>query len=284
MVDAEPKGETIAQMARQVRSLLRYQVELGWRNVTQAPARASEKVLGRLQAADSGLQEDAGLRDPEARSQESEARSRRLCRDQAQRQTSFAPGAVLVPNLAAIRTELGECTRCKLHNGRTTIVFGVGSAHARLMFVGEGPGRDEDLQGEPFVGAAGQLLDKMIGAMGLTRAEVYIANTVKCRPPQNQDPEPDELAACRPFLDAQIAAVAPEVIVTLGRHAAHSLLNVTTAMTRLRGQWCQYRSIAVMPTFHPAYLLRKPEDKKLVWKDLQLAMQRLGLTLPARSQ
>jgi uracil-DNA glycosylase len=182
--------------------------------------------------------------------------------------------------LEDIRRDMGDCRRCKLHASRTQIVFGVGSANARLMLIGEGPGREEDLKGEPFVGAAGQLLDRMIAAMGLARCDVYIANVVKCRPPQNRDPEPDEVDSCRHFLDAQIAAVAPEVIVTLGKHAAHSLLKVATPITRLRGRWSQYCDIAVMPTFHPAYLLRNPSEKKLVWSDLQQVMKRLDLKAP----
>lgn len=179
--------------------------------------------------------------------------------------------------LAVIREEIGDCQRCKLCKGRTHIVFGVGSPHADLMFVGEGPGRDEDLQGEPFVGAAGQLLNKMIAAMGLERKGVYIANVVKCRPPNNRDPEPDEVQACEPFLQKQITAVQPKVIVSLGRHASQTLLRDTTPISRLRGAWRKYLDIPLMPTFHPAYLLRNPADKKLVWGDLQDVMRFLGL-------
>jgi uracil-DNA glycosylase len=186
----------------------------------------------------------------------------------------------LSPALAAILTEIGDCQRCKLHQARTHIVFGVGNPNARLLFIGEGPGRDEDLQGEPFVGAAGQLLDRMIKAMGLTRQEVYIANIVKCRPPGNRDPEPDEVAACTGFLKAQIRALHPETIVVLGRVAAQTLLGETTPISRLRGKWREYESVPIMPTFHPAYLLRNPSDKRLVWEDLQAVMQRLALTPP----
>src|SRR5467141_327694 len=184
---------------------------------------------------------------------------------------------VKLPLLDAVRTELGECTRSKLHKGRHNIVFGVGNPRARLMFVGEAPGEDEDLQGFPFVGKAGQLLTKMIEAMGLRRQDVYICNTVKCRPPNNRNPEPDELAACEPFLKAQLAAVKPEVIVTLGKFAAQALLREQTPITRLRGQWREYEGIPVMPTFHPAYLLRSPQEKVKVWEDLQSAMKKLGL-------
>ncbi len=182
-----------------------------------------------------------------------------------------------VEALAQVRHELGDCTRCKLSQGRTHIVFGVGSPTARLMFVGEGPGRDEDLQGEPFVGAAGQLLDRMIRAMGLMRKDVYIANLVKCRPPRNRDPEPDEIGACEPFLSKQIDVIRPQVIVTLGRVAAHALLKESTPITRLRGKWRETHGIRVMPTYHPAYLLRNPGEKKAVWVDLQAVMRELGL-------
>lgn len=144
------------------------------------------------------------------------------------------------------------------------------------MFIGEGPGKDEDEQGEPFVGAAGQLLTKMIQAMGLAREQVYIANVVKCRPPNNCDPEPDEVAACEPFLKEQIAAIKPTVIVALGRHAAQTLLRDSTPITRMRGKWREYEGIPLMPTYHPAYLLRSPADKRPVWDDLKNVMARLG--------
>ena len=185
-----------------------------------------------------------------------------------------------LPVLEAVRTELGECTRCKLHKTRTNIVFGVGSPEARLMFVGEAPGEDEDLQGYPFVGKAGQLLTKMIEAMGLRREDVYICNTVKCRPPNNRNPEPDELLACEPFLKGQLVAVKPEAIVTLGKFAAQALLREQTPITRLRGQWREYEGIPVMPTFHPAYLLRSPAEKGKVWEDLKQVMKRLRIPIP----
>ena len=180
------------------------------------------------------------------------------------------------PALLAVREELGECTRCKLAGGRTKLVFGVGDPRAELMFVGEGPGADEDRQGEPFVGRAGQLLTKMIEAMGYRREEVYIANVVKCRPPENRNPEPDEMDACEPFLRGQIAAVRPKVIVALGKVAVQALLRDTTAISRLRGRWFAYEGVKLMPTFHPAYLLRSPEEKKKAWEDLQLVMKELG--------
>ncbi len=179
-----------------------------------------------------------------------------------------------------MREEVGECARCKLAGGRTRLVFGVGNPHAELMFVGEGPGADEDVQGEPFVGKAGQLLTRMIEAMGYRREDVYIANVVKCRPPGNRDPEPDEIAACEPFLKAQIAAVRPKVIVALGRFAVQTLLRDPTPITRQRGAWRDYEGVRLLPTFHPAYLLRNPAEKAKAWADLQLVMKELGKTRP----
>ncbi|HET8541034.1 MAG TPA: uracil-DNA glycosylase [Anaeromyxobacter sp.] len=186
------------------------------------------------------------------------------------------------PALLAVREELGECARCKLAPARTNLVFGVGDPRAELMFVGEGPGADEDLQGEPFVGRAGQLLTRMIEAMGYRREDVYIANVVKCRPPGNRNPEPDEMDACEPFLRAQIRAVAPRAIVALGKIAAQTLLRDTTPISRLRGRWATYEGTRLMPTFHPAYLLRSPEEKKKAWEDLQLVMRELGKAPPSR--
>ncbi len=184
--------------------------------------------------------------------------------------------------LLAVRRDLGACSRCKLASGRTHLVFGVGDPRAELMFVGEGPGADEDLKGEPFVGKAGQLLTKMIEAMGYRREDVYIANVVKCRPPGNRNPEPDEIEACEPFLRAQIAAIAPKVVVALGKFAAQTLLRDTTPISRLRGGWREYEGVRLMPTFHPAYLLRSPEEKKKAWGDLQLVMKELGRSPPQR--
>lgn len=184
--------------------------------------------------------------------------------------------------LDEIRRELGDCQRCKLCSGRSTIVFGSGNPRAELVFVGEGPGEEEDRQGVPFVGKAGQLLTKMIEAMKFSRDDVYICNVVKCRPPDNRNPEPDEIAACEPFLKAQLASIQPKVIVALGKFAAHTLLRETTPITRLRGQWRQYQGIPLMPTFHPAYLLRQPDEKRLAWLDLQEVMKRLGRPIDAK--
>ena len=173
--------------------------------------------------------------------------------------------------LQALRTEIGpDCTRCKLHTlGRKQVVFGVGNANADLMFVGEGPGADEDIQGEPFVGRAGQLLTKIIEAIGLTRDSVYIANVIKCRPPGNRNPEPDEVDRCEPFLFRQIDIIKPKVIVALGKFAAQSLLRTTEPITRIRGREYKYRDAILMPTYHPAYLLRNPASKREVWEDMK---------------
>ncbi len=187
------------------------------------------------------------------------------------------------PSLLALREQIGECSRCKLAGGRTKLVFGVGNPDAELMFVGEGPGADEDAQGEPFVGKAGQLLTKMIEAIAFRREEVYIANVVKCRPPGNRDPEPDEIAACEPFLKAQIAAVKPKVVVALGRFAVQTLLRDATAISRQRGRWREYEGVKLMPTFHPAYLLRNPPEKRKVWEDLQFVMKELGRVVPHKT-
>jgi DNA polymerase len=179
--------------------------------------------------------------------------------------------------LSRLREAIGECTRCKLHTGRTHVVFGVGDPHARLMFIGEGPGAEEDLRGEPFVGRAGKKLDDMMAAMGLAREQVYIANVVKCRPPNNRDPEPDEIATCSPFLFAQVEIVRPRVIVTLGAPATKLLLSTREGITKLRGNWQSFRGIPVMPTFHPAFLLRAytRENRAKVWADLCAAKERL---------
>jgi uracil-DNA glycosylase family 4 len=179
-------------------------------------------------------------------------------------------------NLEELRAAIGDCQRCKLCSGRTHLVFGVGNPQAKLMFVGEGPGRDEDLQGEPFVGRAGQLLTDIITkGMGLLRADVYIANVVKCRPPENRNPEPDEVAACEPFLKKQIDLIRPQIIVGLGKFAVQTLLQSKVPISRLRGNWHSYHGIKLMPTFHPAYLLRNPADKKLVWEDIKQVMKEL---------
>lgn len=181
--------------------------------------------------------------------------------------------------LALVREEMGDCVRCKLSGGRQNIVYGAGSAEASLVFIGEAPGADEDRTGEPFVGAAGQLLTKMIEAMGFARADVYICNILKCRPPGNRNPEPDEIAACEPFLKRQLAALRPRVMVGLGKFATQCLLHSDAPISRLRGRFHTYEGVPLMPTFHPAFLLRNPSAKREVWEDLKLVMAELERSL-----
>jgi uracil-DNA glycosylase len=184
----------------------------------------------------------------------------------------------LEAEMAALKAEIGaDCRRCKLCEQRTNVVFGVGNPKTPLMFVGEGPGADEDQQGEPFVGKAGQLLDKIIGAMGLSRPEIYIANVVKCRPPQNRVPELDEQSICGPFLERQIELIRPQVIVTLGATPTKYLMRTDATIGQMRAKFHAYRGAELMPTYHPAYLLRSPEAKRPVWEDMQQVMAKLGL-------
>lgn len=181
-----------------------------------------------------------------------------------------------VKTLDHVYQNLGNCQRCQLHSTRKNIVFGVGNENADLMIVGEAPGRDEDIKGEPFVGRAGQLLTKIIEAIGLSREEIYIANIIKCRPPENRNPEPQEIEQCEPFLIKQIQSIQPKVICCVGKFAAHTLLKTETPISKLRGQFAEYEGIALMPTYHPAYLLRNPSAKKFVWEDMQLVHAKLS--------
>jgi len=187
-----------------------------------------------------------------------------------------APCAVEIrETLEDIRADLGDCRRCPLWEKRQKIVFGQGNPHARLVFVGEAPGREEDIQGFPFVGEAGQLLDRILFAMGLTREEIYICNVGKCRPPGNRDPLPEEVAACEPFLKRQLASIRPLLLVALGRCSAQTLLRARAPIGRMRGQWREYQGIPLMPTYHPAYLLRNPNAKREVWEDMKKILGRL---------
>jgi DNA polymerase len=172
--------------------------------------------------------------------------------------------------LKQVRKNLGDCTRCKLHPHRKNIVFGTGNPEAKLVFIGEGPGGDEDIQGKPFVGRAGQLLTKIINSINLTREEVYIANIIKCRPPQNRNPEPDEIKACEPFLIQQLEVIQPKIICALGTFAAQTLLETDERISRLRGRFISYRGSKLIATFHPAYLLRNPHKKRDVWEDMKM--------------
>jgi uracil-DNA glycosylase family 4 len=190
-----------------------------------------------------------------------------------QRQTHPSSVTNLGPTLKDIRSELGDCRRCKLHRTRRTIVFGEGNECAKVMFIGEGPGYDEDVQGRPFVGRAGQLLTKIIESMHLQREDVYIANVIKCRPPQNRNPEPDEIKSCSPFVLKQISAIRPRIVCALGTFSAQTLLNTTTKITALRGKIYSLDTTRVIPTYHPAFLLRNPEKKKDVWEDMKRVLE-----------
>ncbi|MDD5167805.1 MAG: uracil-DNA glycosylase [Syntrophales bacterium] len=188
---------------------------------------------------------------------------------------SLPANEIIPESLDKVKRDLGDCTRCLLCSGRNTIVFGEGNPEAKLVFVGEAPGADEDAQGRPFVGRAGQLLTKIIEAMKLERKDVYICNILKCRPPGNRNPEPEEIEACEPFLIRQLTAIRPKVICALGTFAARTLLMTEAPITTLRGRFHRYQGIELMPTYHPAYLLRNPGAKKLVWDDVQMIMKKL---------
>jgi DNA polymerase len=189
--------------------------------------------------------------------------------------SAAAPGAAGLEALEEIRADLGDCQRCGLGSTRQHLVFGVGHPNARLVLVGEAPGREEDERGEPFVGEAGRLLDRILFAMGLSRDEVYICNVLKCRPPNNRNPEASEVATCEPFLIRQITAIQPQVIVALGLFAVQTLLQSKVPISRVRGTWQKYQGIPLMPTYHPAYLLRNPNGKREVWSDMKLVVERL---------
>jgi DNA polymerase len=289
----------IAELARALRHQLQWQVNLGAEGSPLADPAELEELTRRIRTAK--MKEMAGppraktakRAPPSAPPESKSAPSRRA---PPPNRTSMPLTAVGLPKetvrvqqavpgvdpsaasagLDAVRRELGDCQRCKLGAARRNLVFGVGDPQADLVFVGEAPGLHEDRQGEPFVGDAGILLTKMIGAMGLRREDVYILNVIKCRPPGNRDPEPDELAACEPFLIKQLEALHPKVIVTLGRYASQALLRESTGIKRLRGQWRNYQGIKLMPTFHPSYVLRAPDNKRLVWEDLQAVMKELA--------
>jgi len=254
--------QELLEIVTQVRTHLEYQKALGVTVVESlavpasagAPAPVSQLVVKPVKAAEPTVQEPV------------------------KKESTVAPSPPASSlTLTAVREELGECTRCKLSKGRNAIVFGEGNPEARLVFIGEGPGQEEDQQGRPFVGAAGQLLtDIIVKGMQLKREDVYICNIVKCRPPGNRNPEPDEIEACEPFLIKQLQAIRPQVIVALGNVAVKTLLKTKAGITSLRGTWQTYQGIPLMPTFHPAYLLRTPGDKKLVWEDIKKVMAELG--------
>jgi DNA polymerase len=234
-----------------------------------------------------GISRDRGWRTPAAQDRVMPAESMAVI-DNTERVTPESIPIQIAKSareaLTAIREDLGDCTRCKLHaQGRKQIVFGVGNPSADVMFVGEAPGADEDIQGIPFVGRAGQLLTKMIEAMGFARDDVYIANVLKCRPPNNRDPQPDEVECCEPFLFRQIASIQPKVIIALGAFAARALLKTQDPVSRMRGRVYNYRDAKLIVTFHPSFLLRSPGYKREAWEDLKKALAELGLEPPARS-
>lgn len=271
----DPTRSALREVLRSLTAQLEWQRDCGAAWLPMQPAAPA------VPAASAAPVAPAGVSPPKPATAATAPEDRRPARAAgAHNQEMFADGAVRqVDSLEGLRAHIGDCQRCKLAGlGRSTIVFGVGDANADLMFIGEGPGADEDRQGEPFVGRAGQLLTEIITkGMKLRRQDVYIANILKCRPPGNRNPEADEIAQCMPFLSRQIDLVKPRVIVALGTFSAQTVLGVKTPITRMRGTWHDYRGIKVMPTFHPAYLLRNPADKRLVWADIKLVMAELGL-------
>jgi DNA polymerase len=276
--------EELRFLTRALRAHLEWQVETGATGLERAPREAapvastapSTPSASGPPSAPSGL---SALASPPAR-----VASALAVVPSASPSSVPSSAALEGPGRLEVLAELARaCTRCGLCKQRKQAVFARGTGSSRVCFVGEGPGADEDAQGLPFVGKAGQLLDRMIEAMGFDRDEVYVCNVVKCRPPDNRKPEPEEMAACRPFLEEQLELIAPRVIVALGATAVQGLLGTTDGITRLRGNWKSYRGqIDVMPTFHPAYLLRNPAAKREVWEDLQEVLRRIGRSVPAR--
>ncbi len=260
----DPRRDEIAAIAREMKARLSWYREEGvdsWKIAPPAPIKESERIQKMPKQKEPKPYEP--IEPP------------RFAAEAPGGPLSAPAGSTAPRTLAEIRDEIGDCRRCKLCSTRKNIVFGTGSPTAALMFVGEAPGADEDAQGQPFVGRAGQLLTKMINAMGLSREEVYIANIIKCRPPENRNPQPEEIASCKPFLEKQIEAIRPKVICALGTFSAQTLLETQQKISALRGKFHEYHGVKVLPTFHPAYLLRNPNEKKSVWEDLQKIMEEL---------
>jgi uracil-DNA glycosylase family 4 len=251
--------DAIAKIARQLAEQLKYYREIGIEDISGSAPQADSKDLDQLKTDTRVIEE--------AMPKSTHPGQASLFDDLAPHQLPALEAKDA--SLEAIREDIGECTRCKLSQHRTHIVFGEGNPKAELVFVGEAPGAEEDASGRPFVGRAGQLLDKIISAIGMRREECYIANVVKCRPPQNRTPEPDEVATCEQFLFRQLAFIRPRVIVALGAPALQCLLRTKEPITKARGQWREWNGIKVMPTFHPAYLLRAPARKREVWEDMK---------------
>jgi len=254
------------EIVSEVRAHLEYQRALGVKSIEEPPLDVQKPIV-----------------QPAALSLSKEKTVAALAASPVVKETAKTVEAGRPATLESIREEIGDCTRCKLHKGRNSIVYGEGDPKATIIFVGEGPGFEEDQQGRPFVGAAGQLLTDIIEkGMKIKRADVYICNIVKCRPPNNRNPEPDEVEACIGFVKKQIAAIRPKVIVTLGNVPTQNLLGTKQGITRLRGSWQEYEGIPVMPTFHPSYLLRSPGEKGKVWEDVKLVMKKLGMPVPEK--
>jgi uracil-DNA glycosylase len=285
-------------LRRALAERVRFYNELGIYDFYQREPRVSEVAEHALTTVNVALSAESQLQVREEMSARKSAAVQTVAGENAFEILQAKPEYGTADPLAAlklIREDLGDCTRCKLHlQGRKQIVFGVGNPHAELMFVGEGPGADEDAQGEPFVGRAGQLLNNMIKAMGIRREDVYIANIVKCRPPGNRTPERDECETCSPFLMRQIAAIKPKVVVALGAVSAKNLLAISAPMSELRGRWYDFKPAGVRSdpswpgarlavTYHPAFLLRDPRQKGEAWKDLQMVMKYLGLEPPKKT-
>jgi DNA polymerase len=274
-MSTDPASEAL-EIAREIENHLKFYREIGFEDIGGSPtgielapaanpeARASSGTLD----VPSGLEQAGLFGDAVVTSRH---------RGTTPRAPSLPVLESPAPSLEAIREDLGDCIRCRLHEHRKTIVFGEGNPQARLVFVGEGPGAEEDATGRPFVGRAGQLLDKIIAAIELAREDVYIANIVKCRPPGNRTPERDEVETCEPFLFRQLAFIRPEVIVALGSPAFQCLLRTKEPITRARGEWRDWNGIKLMPTFHPAFLLRSPDKKREVWEDMKKVRDYLKL-------
>jgi uracil-DNA glycosylase family 4 len=270
VADSADEREELRTLVAQLRTNLATRGRSGLLGVSLSPA-AARKPVAALALAPTGPPQSLVMKT---------ARQPNPEPNEEERDPGAPHGAA---GLALVREELGDCKRCKLCPTRTNIVFGVGNPDAQLVFVGEAPGADEDAQGEPFVGRAGQLLTKMIEAMGYARGDVYICNVLKCRPPGNRNPEPDEVASCEPFLKKQLGAIRPRIIVALGKFAVQCLLRDDAPISRLRGNLRSYEGIPLMPTFHPAYLLRDPSKKKLAWDDLKAvnaALAKVGVLPP----
>jgi uracil-DNA glycosylase family 4 len=273
------------ELKRALADRIRYYNDLGIYDFYRREGSSSSTVVEEVNATEEPLGREAPLRERESMPRPKSA----AAASPAEQIVSINPKPESgiqdpVQALRAIREDIGDCTRCKLsQQGRKQIVFGVGNPKADLMFIGEAPGADEDIKGEPFVGRAGQLLTNMIKAMGVTREDVYIANIIKCRPPGNRQPERDECETCSPFLMRQIEVIKPKAIVALGAVAAKTLLAVSAPMAELRGRWFDFKGTKLAVTYHPAFLLRDPRQKKETWKDLQMVMRELGMTLPTKN-